>query len=380
MAKFLEAELGKFGAEVKPYNMGKQPTEPDLDLPPILVGWYPPRKSIQKDKKTLLIYGHYDVQPELTGWKYKAFELTKVPGSDGEKLYGRGSTDDKGPVLAWLNAIEAHQKAGLEIPINLIFCFEGMEESSSAGFPKFLEDYGNDLFKNVDGGVIADNYWITTRYPCLTYGLRGINYVRVTITGAPKQLHSGIYGGAIAEPMTDLFSLFSKLVDNKGNILIPKINDQVEKLTSEEEDLYKNIHFTLRDFTDAIGSDKVPLYDNPTDILMHRWRYPSLSIHGIHGADSSKEPGTAIPNKVTGAFSIRTVPKMDSDCVNTTVKDYLNDEFKKLGSKCTIDIQVSPETTPYWWTKTDDPNFKAAAEATNAVYGTKPDYTREGGR
>lgn len=152
------------------------------------------------------------------------------------------------------------------------------------------------------------------------------------------------------------------------------------KLTSEEEKLYKNIRFTLKDFTNAIGDERVPLYDNPTDILMHRWRYPSLSIHGIHGADSSEEPGTAIPTKVTGAFSIRTVPKMESDYVNTKVKDHLNKEFEKLESKCTINIQVSPEKTPYWWTNPNDPNFQAAADATEKVYGVKPDYTREGGR
>lgn len=386
MEKFLEEELGKFGADVESFHMGKQQkkkaTDPDLDLPPILVAWYPPKKSIHNDKKTLLIYGHYDVQPELTGWspEHPAFKLTKGQGPSGEQLYGRGSTDDKGPVLGWLNAIEAHKMAGVEIPVNLIFCFEGMEEISSEGFTKFIDEHGNDIFKSVDGGVIADNYWITTKYPCLTYGLRGINYFRVTITGAPKQLHSGIYGGAIAEPMTDLFSLFSKLVDNKGKILIPGINDLVEELTENEKELYKKIRFTLKDFTDTIGDTRVPLYENPTDILMHRWRYPSLSIHGINGADSSDDPGTAIPNKVTGAFSIRTVPKMDSDTVNRKVTDYLREEFKKLGSKCQISIEKSPEITPYWWTETEDPNFKAAAKATKAVYKTDPDYTREGGR
>ncbi|KGO57404.1 Peptidase M20 [Penicillium expansum] len=384
MEKFLEEELGKnFGAEVQPYCMGKQkkknPTDPDLDLPPILVAWYPPRTSASNDKKTLLIYGHYDVQPELTGWSYPAFQLTRVQGPNGERLYGRGSTDDKGPVLGWLNAIEAHKNAGVEIPVNLIFCFEGMEESSSEGFTAFLEKYGNDLFKDVDGGVIADNYWNTAKCPCLTYGLRGINYFRVAITGAPKQLHSGIYGGAVAEPMTDLFSLFSKLVNNEGQILILGINDQVEPLTEKEKELYKKVRFTLKDFTDAIGDTKVPLYQDPIDIMMHRWRYPSLSIHGINGADASDDPGTAIPSKVTGAFSIRTVPNMDSQTVNDTVTKYLQDEFKKLGSKCQISIGVFPEHVPFWRANYEDPNFTAAAKATNEVYKTDPDYTREGG-
>ncbi|EYE98087.1 putative glutamate carboxypeptidase [Aspergillus ruber CBS 135680] len=359
--KFLEEDLGKFGANVEPFRMGKQqknkPTDPDLDLPPILVA------CIRNDKKTLLIYGHYDVQPELTGWslEHPAFKLTKGQGLSGEQLYGLGSTDDKGPILGWLNVIEAHKKAGVEIPVNLIFCFEGMEESSVAE------------------GVIADNFWITTKHPCLTYGLRGINYFRVTITGSPKQLHSGIYGGAIVETMTDLFSLFPKLVDNKGKILIPGINDQVEELTEKEQELYKKIRFALKDFTNAIGDTRVPLYENPTDIIMHRWRYPSLSIHGINGADPSDDSGTTILNKVTGAFSIRTVPRMDSDTVNKKVTDYRQEEFKKLGSKCEISIELSPETTSYWWTETEDPNFEAAAKATKAVYKTNPDYTREGG-
>lgn len=248
------------------------------------------------------------------------------------------------------------------------------------GFTKFLDEHGNDIFKSVAEGVIADNFWITTKHPCLTYGLRGINYFRVTITGSPKQLHSGIYGGAIVETMTDLFSLFPKLVDNKGKILIPGINDQVEELTEKEQELYKKIRFALKDFTNAIGDTRVPLYENPTDIIMHRWRYPSLSIHGINGADPSDDSGTTILNKVTGAFSIRTVPRMDSDTVNKKVTDYRQEEFKKLGSKCEISIELSPETTSYWWTETEDPNFEAAAKATKAVYKTNPDYTREGGR
>ncbi|KAL4876991.1 Zn-dependent exopeptidase [Aspergillus karnatakaensis] len=334
MEKLLKVELRlKFGAEVQPYCLGKQkkrqPTDPDLDLPPILVAWYSPRKSASNNKKTVLVYGRYDVQPELTCWSYPAFTLTRVQGPNGERLYGRGSTDDKEPVLRWINAIEAHKSARVEISVNLIFCFEGMEESSSEGLTAFLEKYGNDLVKNVDGGTFL--------------------------------------------------AFLSKLVDNEGKIVIPGINDQVEQFTEKEKTLYKKIRYTLKDFTDAIGDTNVPLYKDPIDIMMHQWRYPSLSIHGINRADASDDPGTAILNKVTGAFSIRTVPNMDSQTVNDTVTKYLQDEFEKLGSYCQFSIGVSPEHIPFWLANCEEPNFAAAAKATKEVYKTDPDYTRESG-
>lgn len=162
-----------------------------VQLPPILLG------SLGNDpaKKTLLIYGHLDVQPAKVtdGWDYEPFTLTENDG----KLYGRGSTDDKGPVLGWLHAIEAFQQSGLEIPLNLKVVFECMEECGSEGLEETLIALKDTFLKNVDAVTISDNYWLGTDRPCLTYGLRGISYFFMEVECGTKDLHSGVFGGAV---------------------------------------------------------------------------------------------------------------------------------------------------------------------------------------
>lgn len=162
------------------------------------------------------------------GWTHEPFQLVEDAQN---RLNGRGSTDDKGPILGWLNVIEAHQRLGLELPVNLKMCFEGMEESGSEGLDDLIREEATGYFANVDAVCISDNYWLGTKKPCLTYGLRGINYFHLEIKGPGRDLHSGLFGGAVHEPMTDLIQLFSKLVNPDGKILIPGIYDDVALLT-----------------------------------------------------------------------------------------------------------------------------------------------------
>ncbi|PYD83801.1 peptidase M20, partial [Pseudomonas syringae pv. pisi] len=131
-------------------------------------------------KKTVLVYGHYDVQPAglEDGWSSEPFELKHDEQAD--ILYGRGSTDDKGPVMGWLNVVEAHNALGWELPVNLVVCFEGMEESGSLGLDELVAKEAKQYFKGVDAVCISDNYWLGTLKPVLTYGLRGCNYYQVT--------------------------------------------------------------------------------------------------------------------------------------------------------------------------------------------------------
>ncbi|KAI9650453.1 hypothetical protein NHQ30_000468 [Ciborinia camelliae] len=372
MTDFLESQLKALQASVTRYPLGPEPGTDDLQLPDIVIAKYP--EEYDDKKKTILIYGHYDVQPPGEGWDTDPWTLTEKD----EKLYGRGSTDDKGPVLAWLNALEAYRLAEVEVPVNLIFCFEGMEESGSTGFADFAIQ-NRALFEHVDAACISDNYWLTTRKPCLTYGLRGINYFNLTVEHAGVQLHSGMFGGCVYEPMTDLIILLSKLVDSQGNILIPGINGLVDDVSKEEMEEYATIEFTTQDFQDTIGSD-ANIYDDPKETLMHRFRYPSLTIHGIAGADSSPDQTTAIYPKVTAKFSIRTVPSMEKNAVTNLTIHYLEQEFEKLGSKNTCKVELFGESAPYWLGKSDDANFNAGKAATQRVYKTEPDLTREGGR
>ncbi|ESZ99211.1 hypothetical protein SBOR_0418 [Sclerotinia borealis F-4128] len=370
MTDFLATQLGGLEASVERCPLGIQPGT-DLQLPDVIIAKYP--KVHDSKKKTILIYGHYDVQPPGDGWTTKPFTLQEKDG----KLYGRGSTDDKGPVLAWLNALEAYQQAKIDVPVNLIFCFEGMEESGSIGFAAFAKSH-HTLFEHVDAACISDNYWLTTRKPCLTYGLRGINYFNLTIAHAGVQLHSGMFGGCVYEPMTDLVILLSKLVNSQGHILIPGINELVEQVSTEEITDYATIEFTTQDFQNTIGSD-ANIYDNPEETLMHRFRYPSLTIHGIAGADSSSDQTTAIYPKVTAKFSIRTVPCMNQEAVTDRTIRYLEQEFQKLGSKNTCKVELFGESAPYWLGSKDDSNFTAGKAATQRVYNKGCDLTREGG-
>uniref|UniRef100_A0A1I8BKJ6 M20_dimer domain-containing protein n=1 Tax=Meloidogyne hapla TaxID=6305 RepID=A0A1I8BKJ6_MELHA len=324
--------MKKLGIICKQIENSNQ-TLPDgttIPLPPVLFGTL----GNDKKKKTLLIYGHLDVQPANfdDGWNTEPFELTEIDG----KLFGRGSTDDKGPVLGWLNVIETLQKLGIEIPINLKFCFEGMEESGSLGLDAILNKYKKEFLEDIDFTCISDNYWLGKEKPCITYGLRGICSYQVEVTSPKQDLHSGTYGGAIHEPMIDLCWLLSQLTDNNGNILINGLDKMVAELTKEESE---------EAFQKDIGVGKLTS-TNPKEILMRRWRQPSLSVHGIEGAFYGKGTKTVIPAKVIGKFSIRVIPSGGALA-------WLGD-FRHA-------------------------HYKAGANAVKKVYGVEPDFTREGG-
>ncbi|EPZ31608.1 Zn-dependent exopeptidase [Rozella allomycis CSF55] len=352
----------------------------EVPLPPILLGTL----GNNKNKKTVLVYGHYDVQPaeKSDGWDTEPFDLTEM--EDG-RLVGRGATDDKGPVIGWLWAVEAYQKLGFELPVNIKFCFEGMEEYGSEGLDDLIKKEANEYFKDVDCVCISDNCnifiklkidWLGKK-PCLTYGLRGISYFQITISGPQKDLHSGVFGGTVHEPMIDLSHLFSKLVSSQGKILIPGVLDQVAKLSKEEENLYDSVDYSMEDHYKSVGT-KNSLYDDEKNTLLHRWRYPSLSIHGIEGAFYGSGAKTVIPACVKGKFSIRTVPNMDLENLEQLVIDYVNQEAKKLHSKNKIKCECL-HAGKYWLTDPNHWNFVAGSKATERVWGVKPDLTREGG-
>lgn len=377
MSAFLVNELTNLGfTDIQLKDLGIQPppvSDPSLHLPPIILGRY----GQDPAKKTVLVYGHYDVQPALLedGWNTEPFKAFVDEAND--VIYGRGSTDDKGPVVGWLNVIEAHRALGWELPVNLVVCFEGMEESGSIGLDGLVAQEAKKYFKGVDTVCISDNYWLGTKKPVLTYGLRGCNYYQVAVKGPGADLHSGIFGGIIAEPMTDLVKVLSQLVDGQGNILIPGIQEMVAPLTDEEDKLYDDIEFSV-DELDAAAGSSTSLHDNKKDILKHRWRYPSLSIHGIEGAFSGAGAKTVIPAKVIGKFSIRTVPNIESAKLDKLVIDHVTKLFNALKSPNTLKVELVHDGA-YWYSNPFNEAFTAASKATQDVWNIKPDFTREGG-
>ncbi|OBA19301.1 CNDP dipeptidase [Metschnikowia bicuspidata var. bicuspidata NRRL YB-4993] len=377
MAAFLVGELTSLGfSDIQLRDLGKQPppvADESLQLPPIVLA----RFGNDAAKKTVLVYGHYDVQPALKedGWATDPFTLHHDTAAG--ILYGRGLTDDKGPVLGWLNVVEAHNQLGWELPVNLVCCFEGMEESGSLGLDGLIEKEAKAYFQTVDTVCISDNYWLGTTKPVLTYGLRGCNYYQVLVKGPGADLHSGIFGGVIAEPMTDLVQVLSRLVDANGKILVPGVMDMVAPLTDKEDALYDDIDFSPEELHAAAGSE-TGLHGNKKDILKHRWRYPSLSIHGVEGAFSGAGAKTVIPSKVVGKFSIRTVPNIESKQLDQLVFDHVNKVFLEIGSKNTMAVELIHDGD-YWVSDPFNESFTAASRATEHVWNVKPDFTREGG-
>jgi len=374
MIEWTADKLRSLGTEIELADVGTQtlPNGTEIPLPKVILG------TLGKDskKKTVVVYGHLDVQPALKddGWNTEPFELTEIDG----KLFGRGASDDKGPVLCWIYAIEAFQKLKIEMPVNIKFVFEGMEESGSEGLDELLMARKDDFLANTDFVCISDNYWLGKKRPCLTYGLRGLVYFTIEVSCAVKDLHSGVFGGTVHEAMPDLCYLLSSLVDKDTKILIPGIERDVAPLLHNENDIYKAIDYDVADYKQDIGARSLPHKENKTQLLMHRWRYPSLSIHGIEGAFYEQGAKTVIPAKVIGKFSIRLVPNQDPEHIAECVTNYLNTKWAERGSPNKMKVNLLSSGKP-WTEDPNHPHYEAAKRAIKHVFKVEPDMTREGG-
>ncbi|PWA01849.1 hypothetical protein BB558_002027 [Smittium angustum] len=302
MADWVKDRLVKLGADVKIVEPGTQELQ-------------------AQTKKNILIYCHYDVQPALLsdGWGTDPFDL--VEKKDG-RLVGRGASDDKGHVVGWLLTLEAFVKNQVELPVNLIFCFEGMEECGSVGLEKVVGDEASNWFKGVDYTTISM--------------LDGMNYFSINVSGPVADLHSGVFGGVVREPMVVLTKLLAGLVEVDGKINIAGTHDQVMKLTEEEEKTYHGLSLTREALENDVGGDCL-MEKDMVQLLMHKGRYPSLSVHGIEGAFYDPGSKTVIPASVKGKFSIRTVPNMEPETVKNITVEYIEKEFEKLNSKCKLE-------------------------------------------
>ncbi|KIJ59897.1 hypothetical protein HYDPIDRAFT_32771 [Hydnomerulius pinastri MD-312] len=378
MGLWLNDQLTQLGVTTKLEDLGTHVMQGQtLQLPYAIIG----KLGEDPKKKTVLIYGHYDVQPALKsdGWATEPFEL--VVDNEKNRLIGRGSTDDKGPIMGWLNVIQAHKELGLDLPVNLRFCFEGMEENGSEGLDECViaeVAKGKDgYFGGVDCVCISDNYWLNTRTPALTYGLRGIAYFAINVSGPGQDLHSGLFGRMVHEPMTDLIKLMSKLVDHDGTILIPGIDEMVPPADEEELKLYTKMDYSTADVEESAGAS-IALSDHKETVIMGRMRNPSLSLHGIQGAFSDVGCKTVIPSKVAGKFSLRLVPPQTPEAVIPLVKAYIESEFAKLNSKNKMNVEYLHGGKP-WVADVKHWNFEAAKKAIESIWKKSPDYTREGG-
>jgi len=224
---------------------------------------------------------------------------------------------------------------------------------------------------------ISDNYWLNTRTPVLTYGLRGLSYYKVTVSGPTRDLHSGVFGRTVHEPMTDLISLLGTLVTPDGKILIKGVEEMIAEPDEEEKAIYAALDYSISDVEQSAGA-AIALSNDKVAVLMGRMRQPSLSIHGIEGAFSAAGAKTVIPAKVSGKFSIRLVPPQTPENVDPLVIGHLEKAFAALNSKNKLTVEDLHGGKP-WVTDHRHWNFEAAKRATKAVYKQDPDLTREGG-
>ncbi|EDL09361.1 carnosine dipeptidase 1 (metallopeptidase M20 family), isoform CRA_a [Mus musculus] len=257
-------KLRNLGAGVESIDLGSQqmPDGQSLPIPPILLA----ELGSDPEKPTVCFYGHLDVQPAQKddGWLTDPYTLTEVDG----KLYGRGATDNKGPVLAWINAVSTFRALQQDLPVNIKLILEGMEEAGSIALEELVMREKDHFFSSVDYIVISDNLWLSQRKPALTYGTRGNCYFTVEVKCRDQDFHSGTFGGILNEPMADLVALLGSLVDSSGHILIPGIYDQMAPITEGEKTMYKNIDMDLEEYQNINQVEKF-LFDTKEELLMH---------------------------------------------------------------------------------------------------------------
>ncbi|KAJ1913434.1 hypothetical protein IWQ60_009207 [Tieghemiomyces parasiticus] len=355
---------------------------------------------------TVLVYGHYDVFPvDEAAWTSPPFRLT---GRDGF-LYGRGVTDDKGPILAILYAAhELHQAKSLGV--NVEFLIEGEEENGSAGLKEAVANISDDpaiISAQPDILLLSNSYWIGEEIPCLTYGLRGSIHATLEVTSDRQDVHAGVSGGAVAEPLRVLLKVLARLMDANGRVDIPGFHDAVAPPTEQEHTYYARLVRQMeapRELTDQAEVERL------TTRLMSRWRFPTLTVHKV---DVSGPPDnhSIIPRSARALVSLRIVPDQTLNTVTEQFTTYVHKLFDEAvqshlalasfaspsasplnttpttatdtgdtsnNRDCTLAVTIR-NTADWWLGDTTHQYFKAAERAVESQWGVKPMLIREGG-
>ncbi len=323
-----------------------------------------------KGKPTVLLYGHYDVQPEepLDQWKSPPYEATVRDGC----LFARGAADDKGQVFIHLKAIEAFLVNGGKLPVNIKLIVEGEEEIGSDHLTQFVESHKDAL--NADVVLISDSDIFARGVPSVTYGLRGIAYMEVEVTGPNTDLHSGSFGGSIHNPIQALTEMIASLHDKNGRITVRGMYDDVRPLTKAERTAFRKLPWSDKNYARLYGLKK--LYGEKGFTTLERlWARPTLECNGIWGGYTGEGVKTVLPSKAFAKISMRLVPDQSSVKIAKLFEKHL-----KAIAPPTVSVTVrtlntgEPVVTPI-----DSPGVRAAVSALEKGFGKKPLYQREGG-
>jgi acetylornithine deacetylase/succinyl-diaminopimelate desuccinylase-like protein len=319
---------------------------------------------------TVLIYGHYDVQPPepLHLWNTPPFEPTIRAG----KLYARGASDNKGQIFAHIKAVETLLATGRKLPVNIIFLIEGEEEVGSRNLMTFVKQNAKQL--RADYIIISDTGMFSKKHPTVTYATRGIAALEVTVTGPSRDLHSGVFGGSVANPASVLSKLLSSCIDDTGHIVVPGFYDDVLPLTKWERQQFARLPFSEKEYAKFLG---VPALTGERGFttLERRWARPTFEINGLTSGYQGPGSKTIVPSVASAKITCRLVPNQRPVKIARAITRHLR-------KNCPPGVRLRFETghdSPAFITSPQAPGARAAAAALEEAFGCPSVFTREGG-
>jgi len=355
-AEWLRDHLKGLGFEAQLVDVGGQPIV---------------RASMKgKSSRCVMIYGHYDVQPEdpRDQWQTPPFEPTIKDGI----LYGRGATDDKGQVFTHVKAVESLLKTEGRLPCEVVFLLEGEEESGGDALGRYVTQVKNEL--RPDAIVISDTTMYDEKTPAITYGLRGIVAFEFTVKGPASDVHSGAYGGAIANPAMVVAQILAQCVSRDGKVLVPHFYDDVAPLEDWERESFRKLAFDEKALTREL--DVPRLHGEPGYSALERlWARPTFEINGIFGGYQGQRSKTIIPASATAKLSVRLVPHQDPDKIRDLI-------FNHIRSVCpdTVRLELTQfGASPPVLFDVNNPAIRASQEALRRGFGHDAVFIRCGG-
>jgi acetylornithine deacetylase/succinyl-diaminopimelate desuccinylase-like protein len=360
-AEFVHTQLEQAGVDAQIVK---------TDGHPIVFGEVKGADDGAKDCLTVLVYGHYDVQPPdpLDEWKSPPFEPTVRDGY----VYARGATDDKGQVFTHIKAIEAWNKTVGRPPVNVKFLIEGEEEVGSSNLDIFLNSHKEEARCQV--AVISDTSQYGKGVPAITYGLRGILACEIVLQGPNRDLHSGMFGGSVANPCNAMARLIAKLHDDKGRVQIPGFYDDVLPLSDQEKQEFARLKFDEPAYLADLGIPAVYGEAGFTTIE-RRWARPTCDVNGLFGGYTGPGPKTIVPARATAKLTCRLVPKQDPDKLLASLQKFLE-------TNCPPGVRLefkAQHGCPGVVMDADSPYMQAARRAIATAFDAQPVMIREGG-
>ncbi len=327
-------------------------------------------KIVDPDAPTILVYGHYDVQPvdPVELWDSPPFEPEVRDG----RMYARGTNDDKGQVYMHVKALETRLKGGAGLPVNVKLCIEGEEEIGSTHLESFLREQAERL--SCDAVIISDTGMLGIDIPSIGTGLRGIAYLEVFVDGPATDLHSGSYGGAVVNPAMALARIIASLKDEDGRVTIPGFYDRVRPMTEAERQATSDLPYTDEDFLEETGA---PALGGEVGFgtLERLWYRPALDVNGMISGFTGDGAKTVLPAKASAKISMRLVADQDPD----RIEELFTRHVESLAPEG-VNVRVVPSHGGRpWAADPDSPLFEAASAALEASWGRPPVYIREGG-